>query len=53
MLVFCVSVIIVCVVDDEQETDNRSVGSGDEELSAVDEQVEALKREEMLAAKRY
>jgi len=42
----------LCVVDDE-ESDKRSVGSGDEELSAVDEQVEALKREEMLAAKRY
>ena len=40
-------------VDEEEDADKRSAGSGDEELSAVDEQVEALKREELLEAKRY
>ena len=43
--------LYVCTVNNEEEVEGKLVGS-DEELSLVDKQVETLKREEIMEAKR-
>ena len=38
--------------EEEEEVERKSLGSDDEELSLVDKQVDTLKREEIMEAKR-
>ena len=42
----------MCTGNNEEEVERKSLGSDDEELSLVDKQVETLKREEIMKAKR-
>ena len=44
--------VIVCTGNNEEEVEGKSLGSDDDELSLIDKQVETLKREEIMEAKR-
>ena len=44
--------VIVCTGNNEEEVEGKSLGLDDDELSLVDKQVETLKREEIMEAKR-
>ena len=44
-------ILCVCTGNNEEEAEGKSFGS-DKELSLVDKQVETLKREEIMEAKR-